>query len=234
MTTVEPSPPAVTTTVPATVPAAAETRRRSLAAITRKRIRINENARQHRRQMLFRKLYERRSYILAAIEGYLLRNSSSGSGSSSSNINNNNNFSSDNNDSSSETDLLDPERAKIYRSFLKILRNQQRLRLELATVGTAGTAGTAGGATAASTGLTAAALRRFETKYASWEEKKLNRLLSLLTDLYRHVQSLSSAVDEVEPWNNDMFVLAAVTGNNATQGNFNLLSDIYSVVFRLI
>lgn len=165
--------------------------------------------------MLFRKLYERRSYILAAIEAYLLRNSSD-SGSSSSNS------------SSSETDLLDPERAKIYRSFLKILRNQQRLRLELATVGTTA------GATAASTGLTAAALHRFETKYASWEEKKLNRLLSLLTDLYRHVQSLSSAVDEVEPWNNDMFVLAAVTGNNATQGNFNLLSDIYSVVFRLI
>lgn len=77
-------------------------------------------------------------------------------------------------------------------------------------------------------------LKRMRDKYQMWNERKLNRLLSLLNDLYRQIQTLIADIGEFEPWNKDMLVLTAVTGNNTTQVNVNLMSDIYSEILRLV
>lgn len=150
---------------------------------------------------LLRKIYEKRSYIMAAIEAYLLRNSNS--------------YEYNGNDDNAS------EEAKTWLSFLDILRRQQRLRSELVADGR---------------GMTNETMERLREKYRDWNEQRLNRLLSLLNDLYRQVQTLMSSTDEAgdRSRSNDVYLLAAVTGNNFVQKNFNLLSDIYSVVFRLM
>lgn len=175
----------------------AEAKQPAKAAKEQQQKRTSTTHLDNRIALLLRKLYEKRSLILALIESYLLRNTGS-------NV-------------ALHDDSLSNE--ETYKSFLDILRKQQRLRLEVAT---------------SDGGFTAIMLKRMRDKYQMWNERKLNRLLSLLNDLYRQIQTLIADIGEFEPWNKDMLVLTAVTGNNTTQVNVNLMSDIYSEILRLV
>jgi hypothetical protein len=163
----------------------------------------------NQRSAVLRKLHEKRSYILAAIETYMLRATVASKA-----------------DAAMDESVLPTaeQQACITRtSFLNILRQQQQIRRELLEK---------------EHGLPRHTLQRMHDKYAKWDDARLARLLSLLNDLYRQIHALIADANEIEPWNTDMQVLAAVTGGEAAavpgQINFNLFSTIYTVVFKLV
>lgn len=164
------------------------------------------------RLTILSKIHEKRSYILSAIETYILKSSSS--------------------TNASFVGTSDQSSENVRRSFVQILRKQQEVRRELMANGGGG-GGVGSGMNAAT--LSSKTIRRMNDRYVKWDENRLSKLLSLLNDLYRQVIALISEANQIDPSDIDMQVVAAITGK-ASIGkiNFNLISTIYSVVFKLM
>lgn len=168
------------------------------------------------RQNLLRKLYEKRNLLLAMIESYMLRSAGLG-------------------DHAATTDasyadsvqraLYDDKEYRLRRDFLMILAQQQQLRRD-----------------ATSVSPPEHGLARMRTRYTGWSEERLTTLLSLLTDLYRQLQPVlveqsSAAPDNDAPndYDHDVRAVAAISvGGGGTYGNFAILSETYTTVFRLL